>query len=155
MEELTYENMLAFVKRYFDMLPSITGPESAPMVREFFSPGYKICMADLWLTGHPTGEQIIKQEILDREGWVNHLTGHAGEYRARCIYEPWPLFILIDERQKQAIWRIKEQKLDPKTMKPLVEWYMVGGFGLTLDANKTIKFNEEFIIGYPDEFIKG
>lgn len=154
MEELTYENMLAFTKRYFDMLPSITGPESKPMAMEFFSTDYKNCMADIWVTGESTGAQIVRQEIFDRKGWVDHICGHADQFRAKCTYEPYPLYIMIDDRRKMATVRLKEQKLHPVTGKGMEEWFMICGFEFTQDEKGNIKFKREYIISYPDKFIE-
>ena len=153
MEELTYENMLAFVKKYFDMLPTITGPECKPMVMEFFSSDFINFKGNTWTTGHPTGELIGKENIFDAKGWVDHLCEHADQYRAKCYYEPYPLYIAIDERRKFATVCIKEEKLHPVTGKAMKEWYMINGFGFTQEKG-SIKFNLEFIIAYPDRFIE-
>lgn len=154
MGKLTYEDMLSLIKRYFDTVPSITGPESAPKMMGFFSKDYKNYMADIWATGEPTGEQIVKQEIFDRKGWVDHLCGHANLFRAKCFYEPYPLYIMIDDRKNTATVRLKEQKFHPETGKSSQEFYMIVGFEFTQDEKGKALFKKEYIISYPDKFIE-
>ena len=91
--ELTYENMVAVVKKYFDIMPGLT-PENKHEMDAILTPDY--------VGQHP-----------ERHG--EHVSSHWKEYRAHCYYEPWPMYIIVDERKKMADCIVKEECRHPVT----------------------------------------
>jgi len=103
--ELTYENMMDHIEKYFAILPSIDSkadPGIVDKIKEFFTPDFKIHWAD-------------PPKVSNREQWVEYLCGHADIYRARVIYQPAPWYFMIDERKKMADGLVKEELLHPVT----------------------------------------
>ena len=91
--ELTYENMVAVVKKYFDIMPGLT-PENKHEMDAILTPDY-------------VGQHA------ERHG--EHVSSHWKEYRAHCYYEPWPMYIIVDERKKMADCIVKEECRHPVT----------------------------------------
>jgi hypothetical protein len=135
--ELTYETMGATVKKYFDLLPTIEGPQDEKKVLEFFAPDCLIQRFDL------------PERVEGREGFVKHLCGHADEYRAVVTYAKPPLGIMIDENKKMAAMTMLEEFKHPKTgksIKPDLYLYVVWEF--CIHENK-VKAKRELIIPIP------
>ena len=91
--ELTYENMMAVVKKYCDMMVGLT-PENKHEMDAILAPDY--------VGQHP-----------ERHG--EHVSSHWKEYRAHLFYEPWPMYIIVDERKKMADCILKEEARHPVT----------------------------------------
>jgi len=132
--ELTYESMMEYTERYFDILPSIDpkkDPKIVDKVRDFFSSDFMI----RW--GEPP-------KFHNREQWMDHLCGHADEYKAIVLYKPDPLHIIIDDRKKIAACLVQEEMRHSVTGKPLKIFLINVRFEFTLE-NKAIKFKKELI----------
>jgi hypothetical protein len=82
MEKLTYENMMYVVKKYCDMLYELT-PETKYKMEA-------VCTPDC-LFSYPDGQAEADQ-----------VASHSQTYRANLYYEPWPMYILVDDRKKMA-----------------------------------------------------
>ena len=95
MEELTYDNMMALVKKYCDILSGIT-PETKYKMEA-------ICTPDC-VFPYPDGQTE-----------ADHVAAHHETYRAYLHYEPWPLCILVDERKKLADCVLCEEARHPMT----------------------------------------
>ena len=93
--ELTYDNMLAHLKKWLDMLPSVT-PENKDKLKELFVP----------------------ESMTPYEGGVgewDHVSAHWETYRAHVTYEPLPFYITIDDRRKMAAIYCREEAKQPVT----------------------------------------
>ena len=95
--ELTYENMMAVVKKYCDMLPGLI-PENKHEMEA-------ICTPDC-VFSYPDGQTE-----------ADHVSSHWQTYRAYLYYEPYPLYIHVDERKKMASTMFLEESRDPLTGK--------------------------------------
>ncbi len=95
MEELTYENMMALVKKYCNMLPGLTPKNKFEME--------DICTPDCVFS------------YTDGQNEADHVSSHWETYRAYLYYEPHPLYINIDERKKMADCVLKEEAKHPVT----------------------------------------
>ena len=95
MAELTYENMMAVVKRYGNLCPGLT-PENRHEMEA-------ICTPDA-VFFYPEGKS--EAEIV---------SSHWETYRAHLFYEPWPLCIMIDDKKKMAGCVLREEARHPVT----------------------------------------
>lgn len=93
--ELTYENMLAVVKKFWDVLPGLT-PENKHELEA-------ICAPD-----------CVFQYAYDQTE-ADHVSSHWEIYRAHLFYEPWPLYIMIDDKRKMANCVVREEPKHPVT----------------------------------------
>ena len=132
--ELTYNNIKETVKKYFDSLPSIEGPQDEKRILEFFAPDFKVHRFNL------------PELVEGREGFVKHLCGHADQFRAIVSYEPPPLGIMIDERRGMASMLMVEEfrhpvsgeQVDPKI-------YLFTAWEFCIHENK-VKAKRELIL---------
>ncbi len=111
--ELTYEMMQAHIKKFFDILPSIT-PENKHLLAEFHIPDA--------VYSYP-----------DRQTEADHVAAHYEVYRAHVFYEPWPLYMMFDERKKIIDCVIREEARHPVTgelVKDAFDKYIKGGGGI-------------------------
>ncbi len=95
MEELNYDNMMALVKKYCDILPGLT-PETKYKMEDIVTPD---CVYP-----YPDGQKE-----------ADHVAAHHETYRAYLHYEPWPLCILVDEKKKMADCVLCEEARHPLT----------------------------------------
>jgi len=93
--ELTYENMMAVVKKYCDLLPGLT-PENKHEMEAICTPDY--------VSSYPGGQTE-----------ADHVSEHWETYRAHLYYEPWPLYIIVDDRKKMAATLFREEAKHPMT----------------------------------------
>jgi len=91
MEELNYDNMMAVAKSYCQIIPALT-PQTKHLLEA-------ICTPEL--------ESVRKH--------ADKVSSHYKEYRAYLYYEPWPLFIAVDERKKIATCILREEDRHPMT----------------------------------------
>jgi hypothetical protein len=136
--ELTYDVMMDFTKKYFDLLKTIRPKEDPAIVNKisnYFASDFQIRWDEppvLW----------------DRKQWVDHLCGHSEEYIAHVIYEPYPLMLWIDDRKKVVGTYIREEARHPKTNSLLKVFLIIAYFELKLE-NGEPKFWREFITFTP------
>ncbi len=95
MEELNYNSMLALIKKYCDMLPGLT-PENKHEMEA-------ICTPD------------CVYSYGDGQTEADHVASHWQTYRAYLYYEPHPLYIHVDEKNKTADCVLKEEAKHPVT----------------------------------------
>jgi len=139
--ELTYEKMMEFMQKYFDMLQSInpkTDPKIVDKIKGFFSSDCIVRWG-------------IPPKLNNRDEWVDHLCGHADEYRATVIYSPDPFYMFVDERKKMAACFAKEEMRDPKSGKLLKVFLLNVHYEFTLE-NNAIKFKRELISHIPAKY---
>ena len=96
-EGLTYEKMMALVKKYCDLLPGLI-PQTKYKMEDICTPDY--------IAAYGGGQTE-----------ADHVSEHYQEYRAYLHYEPWPLYIMVDERKKMASCMLWEESRDPVTGK--------------------------------------
>jgi hypothetical protein len=118
--KLTYDNMLALVKEYCDMLPGLTPQTKHEMEI--------ICTPDCNFS-YPDGQTE-----------ADHVASHWQTYRAHLYYEPWPLHIIVDDRKKMAKCILKEEARHPKTN----ELVKVIKNEVTGEIEDTVYMNEHF-----------
>jgi hypothetical protein len=92
-EGLNYDNIMALTKKYCDIMPGLI-PDTKHLMDAILAPDY-------------VGQHV------ERHG--EHVSEHWKEYRAYLYYEPWPMYILVDERKKMADCVFKEEALHPVT----------------------------------------
>jgi hypothetical protein len=97
--KLTYSSMMTLVKKYCDMLPELTPKTKHEMEA--------ICTPDC-IFSYPDGQTE-----------ADHVANHWQIYRAHLYYEPWPLYIIVDDRKKMAKCVLKEVAKHPKTNEPV------------------------------------
>lgn len=97
--ELTYENMLAHMKKFWDILPGLT-PENKHEMAELHTVD---CV-----TSYPGGQSE-----------ADHVSSHHEVYRAYVYLEPPPLGMYIDERKKTVTCLIHELAKHPVTGEPV------------------------------------
>ncbi len=139
--ELTYENMMKHTEKYFDILPSIDpkkDPKIVDKVRDFFSSDFIIRWGD-------------PPKFHNREQWVDHLCGHADEYKATVLYKPNPLCLMVDNRKKMAACFVKEEMRDSVTGELQKVFLLNVHYEFTLE-NGAVKFKRELISHIPAIF---
>jgi hypothetical protein len=130
--ELTYENMLDHLTKYFDAIWELKGPQDKPKMTEFFAPNFVIRY------GRP-------MKVWNREQWVDSLCDPAADKEKYLItHNKHPYYWLIDVRKKAAAGFIKEQIKHPKTGQLLREFSLTPHFGFTV-IDGSIKFSWELI----------
>jgi len=125
-EGLTYDGMMALVKKYFDMLPGLT-PENKHEMEA-------ICTPDC-VYSYPNGQTE-----------ADHVSAHWEIYRAHCYYEPFPYYINIDERKKMADCVLKEDAIHPVTGKPVKAMYKIPFVGVPNEETVHMREHFEFAI---------
>lgn len=93
--ELTYEMMQAHMKKFIDLLPTLT-PENKHKMAELHT-------ADA-VTSYPNNQSE-----------ADHVSSHHEVYRANVFYEPWPLYMMIDDRKKMVECVVREEARHPVT----------------------------------------
>jgi hypothetical protein len=149
--ELNYENMLAFIKKNYDFLPTLNGTvEKARELEEYLT-------ADCTIRRN-IGPGLLDGKIViqNRDERVAQLNGHAKEYRAVVSYDPYPLYIAVDDRKHIVTAMLREKYVYPPTGEVYDEIALFAIHELVLDQNK-IKMKRELVcpIGGANEFIPG
>jgi len=132
---LTYDNILKFTQKYFDLLEDIKlkeNPKIKEIMTDFFSSDFEIRWDDMSV------------KIENREEWINHICGHSNVYIAHVSYKPYPLRMLVDEKQKMAACWVKEEMRDAKTNELTRVFLLNVYFEYKVENNK-IKFSKELI----------
>jgi hypothetical protein len=132
---LTYDNMMKFTQKYFDLLKDyelVKSPKFRDTMTGFFTNDFEI----RW------GQMVVK--IDNRQEWIDHICGHADNYIAVVDYEPYPLRIMIDDKKKMAACWIKEEVRDTKTDEVKKVFLLNAYFEFKVEDNK-IKFSKELI----------
>ncbi len=92
---LTYEAMEGLMKKFFNLLPSITR-ENKHLLEELHAPG-------------------AVSSYADSQSEADHVSGHDEVYRAHITYEPWPFYMMFDDRKQMFHGLIKEEAKHPVT----------------------------------------
>ncbi len=92
---LTYEAMESLMKKFFNLLPSLT-IANKHLMEELHAPG---AVASY-------GEDASE---------ADHVSGHEDVYRAYLTYEPWPFYMMIDDRKNLLHCLVKEEAKHPVT----------------------------------------
>jgi hypothetical protein len=87
------------------------------------------------------GEVIIEHV----EQRVNRLCGHSDKYRAVITYEPYPLYLAVDDRKNIVTSIIREKFVDPVTGEYYGDVVIFSLFELILDDNNKIKIKRELV----------
>jgi len=127
-KELTYENMMAVAKKYCDLLPGLI-PATKHEMEAILTPDY--------VGQNPEGE-------------ADHVSSHWETYRAYLYYEPWPMYIIVDDRKKMADCILKEEARHPATG----ELVKVFKNPLTGEMEDTIYMCEHFEFALHDGQVK-
>ncbi len=144
--ELTYENMMAHTKKFFDFLPKVA-PETLDEFKSLFIDDYPATYPD----GMTEAE---------------HVVSHHDVYRAHVAYEPAPLEIMVDEEKKAAICFAHEEAKHPVTgapvkvfnvlgygmAEPVSELYIVAIFDFALVANQVKLKSQRFIAFFDSDY---
>ena len=134
--ELTRENMKELIRKYYDSLRFIEGPQDEDKIREFMSPDYHIT--------HLTVPGVIRIE--DREGSVKFVCSQTDKFRVKISYLP-PVGLMVDEKRKMALGLIQEEFIHPVTGEEVMpKVYRVIFWELCIHDNK-VKVKSETIIG--------
>jgi hypothetical protein len=136
--ELTYENMVDHLNKYFDMIPKIdpaSDPDIYKKMEKFFSDDFQV----RW--GTPV-------KFFNREQWIDHLCGHANEYRALIHYKKSPYYFIVDDRKKMAAGFIREQMTHPESGAIIKDFLINVHFAFTL-VHGNAKFKYEMISQIP------
>jgi len=128
--ELNYENMMAVAKKYCDILPGLI-PQTKHQMEA-------ICTPDC-VFGFPDGQTE-----------ADYVSSHWETYRAYLYYEPWPMYIIVDDRKKMADCALKEEARHPVTG----ELVKVFKNPLTGELEDTIYMCEHFEFALHDNAVK-
>ena len=126
--ELTRENMLDWIVRYFDAVRT-AGPQDKSKMEEFFTPDYIIRY------GRPL-------KIWNRDQWVELLCNPSEKFD--ITHNTPPYFWLFDVEKKAAAGTLKEQIKDPATGQIIRQFVLTAYFGFTV-VDGAVKCNWELI----------
>lgn len=125
--ELTYDNMLKYMKDYFDAFNKYGhDPETIDRMNDYFAPDLEFTPYVAGI-GHTKGRDAFLQILLSHPSGLEQLT---------------PEDIAIDERRKVAVVQIKAEISDSKTGEMLVTKRYYVRYPLVLDENNTIKIKK-------------
>lgn len=126
--ELTYDNILKWMKEYFETYNSYAqNPETVHRMDKYFAPDMEFFPYVASLKG-PEGS------VNNREDFYKILAGHPSSYET---FEPED--IVIDERRGVAVVLLKVQVFDSKTKKVLLRKSYLPWYKLILDENRNFK----------------
>ena len=128
--ELNYENMMAVAKKYCDMLPGLV-PQTKYQMEAILMPDY-------------VGQSA--------EGEADHVSSHWQTYRAYVYYEPWPMYIIVDDRKKMADCIFREDARHPMTGELVKAVYKEPRFGVP--DQETVYMTEHFEFVLHDDQVK-
>ena len=125
--ELTYENIVKYMKEYFEAFNTYgQNPETIHRMDDYFAPDFEFI---------PYVATIPR--VSGRDPWYQVLLSHPSGYEKLT-----PEDIVIDERRKVVVVMIKAEILDSKTRELLVTKRYFARYPLVLDENNTIKIKD-------------
>jgi hypothetical protein len=126
--ELTYDNILKWVKEYFETYNSYAqNPKTVHRMDKYFAP-------DMEFFPYVASLKGPKGSVNNREDFYKILAGHPSSYET---FEPQD--IVIDERRGVVVVLLKVQVFDSKTKEVLLRKSYLPWYKLILDENKNIK----------------
>jgi len=123
--ELTYDNILAFLKEYIVAFSTLAqNPETTHEMHEYYAPEIKVT------------QYSPKKAVYNREQFLQFHTAHPGIQETLI-----PGHISIDERQKTAGVLLRGEFTIKKTKQVVVQT-LSAHYTLMLDGNNTIKIKD-------------
>ena len=145
--EMTYDNILSWIKEYFDIYSKYgQEPETADRMKEYFAPDLRF-IPYIAPIGGPDGG------FKSRDEFIRTAVGHTGWYEKLT-----PMEITIDERRKTVAVLFLIDVYDRNTGKVTVRRSAFSHYDLVLDEKNTIKikiikfFWEVLPVGVPEFF---
>ena len=125
--ELTYDNIVKFIKDYFNVFNKYgQDPEEIHRLDDYYAPDLEFTPYVAGI-GHTTGRDDFYQVLLSHPSGKEQLT---------------PEEIVVDERRGMAVVLIKAEISDSKTGEVLVTKRYFVLYALVLDENTTIKIKK-------------
>jgi hypothetical protein len=137
--ELTYDNIMDFMKRYFEAYSTIAqNPMTTHQMREFYSPDFKLI------------QYFPRHAVSGLELFLEMSSSHPG------IQETLrPEYIMVDDRQKKAVVYLRAEFVIKATGE-IVSEMTSAHYHLKLDDKDTIKIKELILFqAYPEPGKKG
>lgn len=125
--ELTYDNILKWVKEYFETYNSYAqNPETVHRMDKYFAP-------DMEFIPYVASLKGPKGSVNNREDFYKILAGHPSSYETFV-----PEDIVIDDKRGVVVVLLKVQVFDSKTKEVLLRKSYLPWYKLILDENKNI-----------------
>ncbi len=129
--ELTYDNILNWMKEYFETYSAYgQKPETADRMKDFFAPDLRFIPYIAGIGGPEGG-------FRSRDEFIRTAKSHPSWYE-RLI----PDDITIDERRKVAVILFRMEVVDTKKDEVVIRKSAMAHYELVLDENETIKIKK-------------